>query len=144
MLATTQSSEHEPRRFRLLVAEDDRAFRELLVANLLADGHEVVAVANAVDLMDALAVSLHATGSGRFDLVLSDVRMPGATGLQVFGGLTGLTQRPPVVFITAFGDEEVHRKARQMGALAVLDKPIDMDELRDYVKGVLAKAQKGA
>jgi CheY-like chemotaxis protein len=125
---------------RLLVAEDDPAFRELLVAALRADGHEVFAVASGVDLLDALAVSLHADlGPGKYDLVISDVRMPGASGLQVFAGMGRGPHIPPVVFITAFGDDELHAKAHQLGALAVLDKPLDIDDLRDLVNGYLAR-----
>jgi DNA-binding response OmpR family regulator len=46
---------------------------------------------------------------------------------------------PPVVFITAFGDEELHEQAHHAGALAVLDKPLDIDELRVFVNNFLAR-----
>jgi DNA-binding response OmpR family regulator len=45
---------------------------------------------------------------------------------------------PPVVFITAFGDEELHEQAHHAGAVAVLDKPFDIDELRAFVNNFLA------
>ena len=137
-LQTTHSDGNRTRRHRLLVAEDDRAFRETMVALLQSDGHEVVAVANGFELLDALEVSLDLNlGSDKFDLVISDVRMPGMTGLRVFTKVGYGPTIPPVVFITAFGDEELHEQAHHAGALAVLDKPFDIDELRAFVNNFL-------
>jgi CheY-like chemotaxis protein len=128
------------RRHRLLVAEDDQAFRKMLVAVFRAEGHEVVEVTNGLDLMDAVEVSLDPElGSGKFDLVISDVRMPGTTGLHAFTQVGCGPNIPPVIFITAFGDAELHEEAHHMGALAVLDKPLDFDELRDFVNNFLMK-----
>jgi two-component system, response regulator, stage 0 sporulation protein F len=127
-------------RGRLLVAEDDPAFRCLLVSALRADAHVVVEVSNGVDLIDALGGSLHpGRDAGCFDLVLSDVRMPGWTGLDALASLGHGPALPPVVFITAFGDEELHRRALRAGALAVFDKPIDLDDLRLFVREFLLR-----
>jgi two-component system, response regulator, stage 0 sporulation protein F len=139
--ATTLLKGNPARRFRLLVAEDDRAFREMLVAVLRADGHEVVAVANGLDLLDTLEVSSAAqVGSDRFDLVVSDVRMPGWTGLQVLERTAGGSGTPPFILITAFGSEDVHAAAEGLGAVAVLDKPFDFDDLRSFVSHFLARS----
>jgi CheY-like chemotaxis protein len=128
------------RKYRLLVAEDDPALRAMMVALFRADSHEVVAVGNGLDLLDTIEVSLApALGTKRFDLVISDVRMPEMTGLGVFDRLGYGPTIPPVVFITAFGDEELHREAIQAGARAVLDKPLDLDELRAFVNDLLAR-----
>ena len=129
------------RSFRVLVADDHRAFREMLVAVLRADGHEVVAVANGLDLLDTLAVASRSDpGTQRFDLVISDLRMPEADGLRVLAQTAGVPGAPPFLLLTAFGSEEVHAKATGAGALAVLDKPIDFDDLRALVRKVLATA----
>ena len=110
-----------------------------MVALLRSDGHEVVAVANGFELLDTLEISLDPNlGSDKFDLVISDVRMPGMTGLRVFTQVGYGPNIPPVVFITAFGDEELHEQAHHAGALAVLDKPFDIDELRAFVNNFLA------
>jgi two-component system, response regulator, stage 0 sporulation protein F len=125
-------------RSHLLVAEDDAAFRCLLVSALRADEHEVVEVSNGVDLIDALGVSLQpGLDTGYFDLVLSDVRMPGWTGVDALASLGHGPALPPVVFITAFGDEELHCRALRAGAVAVFDKPIDIDDLRLFVREFL-------
>jgi CheY-like chemotaxis protein len=126
---------------RLLVAEDDKALRGMIVEILRSDGHEVVTVANGMDLRDTLEVSLdRELGAGKFDLVISDVRMPGMTGLRAFEEVGYGPDIPPVVFITAFGDEELHEQAHHLGALAVLDKPFDLDEFRSFVNSYLSCA----
>ena len=127
-------------RRRVLVAEDDPAFRYLLVGALRADAHEVVEVSNGVDLIDALGGSLIPEwGAGSFDLVLSDVRMPGWSGLDALASLGRAFELPPVVLITAFADDELHQRALLAGAVAVLDKPIDLDDLRLFVRQLLQR-----
>jgi CheY-like chemotaxis protein len=124
---------------RVLVAEDHEALREMLVMLLRADGHEVVEVANGFDLVDSMVVASDPElGSGNFDLVISDVRMPGMSGLSAFSSLDYCGGLPPVVFITAFGDEQVHEQAQKLGALAVFDKPLDFDDLRAFVANYFA------
>jgi CheY-like chemotaxis protein len=124
--------------YRLLVAEDDQALRDMLVAVLRSEGYEVVAVANGLELLTALKA---AVDSGReelgFDLVISDIRMPGSSGPHAFARLGRVPRLPPVMFMTAFGDEEVREEAIQVGAVAVLDKPVDLDELRVFVSSCL-------
>ena len=128
-----------PSAHRLLVAEDDQALRDLMVQILRADGHEVTTVTNGLELVSVLEVSMDPEqGTDGFDLVISDIRMPGATGLHAFKLLGNEEGTPPVVFITAFGDEELHAEARRIGALTVLDKPIDFDELRALVNDFFA------
>jgi two-component system, response regulator, stage 0 sporulation protein F len=125
---------------RLLVAEDDPAFRYLVASALRADGHDVVEVSNGVDLLDALGGSLiPGWGADTLDLVLSDVRMPGWTGIDALASLGHGQALPPVVFITAFGDDELHRRALLAGAVAVFDKPIDIDDLRLFVREFLQR-----
>jgi len=123
---------------RLLVAEDDRDLRDLLVAGLRADGYDIVEVATGLELLDALMKSALATNGHAFDLVISDVRMPGLSGVDALAKLGHGTRAAPVLFITAFGDDEVHEQARQAGAIDVLDKPIDIDDLRAFVAAFLA------
>jgi len=88
---------------RLLVAEDSSAFRYLLASALRADGHDVVEVSNGVDLMDMLGGSLIPEwGAAPFDLVLSDVRMPGWSGIDALASLGHDFPLPPVVFDDSF------------------------------------------
>jgi len=82
---------------RILVAEDDAVSRELLCEILRSDGYEVQ------DVADGASAVEHA-GAGRFDLVLTDVRMAGLTGLDVLAAFSTKEADTPVILITAFGD----------------------------------------
>jgi len=123
---------------RLLLAEDDAAFRFLLASALRKDGYQIVAVSNGVDLIDILGDSLSRDGTlAPFDIVLSDVRMPGWPGLEGLAELSCNPAMPPFILFTAFGDEETHKRALDIGALTLLDKPFDVDYLREIVAQVL-------
>lgn len=138
--ASAQSSNGKPIAppWRLLVAEDDKEFRGLLTTALRSDGYEIVEVATGFELLDALMKSPLATNGHAFDLVISDVRMPGMSGVDALAKLGHGANAAPVVFITAFGDDEVHEQAKRAGAIDVLDKPIDIDDLRTFVAEFLA------
>jgi DNA-binding response OmpR family regulator len=81
-----------------------------------------------------LAIERLKAGSVRPAMVVSDVRMPGYSGLDLLAILRCASWTLPVVLITAFGDEDTHAEARELGAIAVLDKPFDLDDLRAVVR----------
>lgn len=115
--------------------------RELIVALLRADGYDVVPVSNGVELLNVLEVSLDLESDMReFDFVISDVRMPGTSGPRAFARIGSSSRVPPVLFMTAFGDEELREEAMRVGAVAVIDKPVDLDELRAFVEEYLAQS----
>ena len=64
-----------------------------------------------------------------FDLIISDIRMPGITGMTILDGVQLFEGFPPMILITAFGDEETHAEAKRLGVAAIFDKPFDLDEL---------------
>ena len=119
---------------RILLAEDDPELRSLLVGILRGDGHEVVAVCDGRELIRVLA---RGSGGADFDLIVTDDRMPGWTGMQILTGLRSLHDSPPIVLITAFADESLRARAVVLGAAAVLDKPLDCDDLRAVVCNLL-------
>jgi len=63
--------------------------------------------------------------------------MPGLTGLDVLAILRCANRTTPVILITAFGDEATHAEGRELGAVAVLDKPFNVQELRTAVVGAM-------
>jgi CheY-like chemotaxis protein len=134
-----------PGKGRILVAEDDDDFRELLLVALRSDGYEAMGVSNGIDLIDTLVVSSRTELSALpFDLVISDVRMPGVNGLKALTHLKGLVPLPPVVLLTSFADSAVRAQARQCGVVAVLDKPIDLAILVDTVRQILTEGPAAA
>jgi DNA-binding response OmpR family regulator len=127
---------------RVLLAEDDTAFRELLAEVLRRSGYEVLEAANGEELLDHVAFGLMRGESFRtFDLIVSDIRMPRHTGLEILTGMRSANLSVPVILITAFGDAETHRMAYELGA-RVLDKPFDMTELELAVAAAVSQAGK--
>lgn len=111
----------------ILLAEDDDALRELLDFALTRAGYLVTCCTNGLDLMERLEEG------DPFDLVISDLRMPALTGLEVLESQLANRQRPPVICMTAFGDLQTHEQAKRFGAAITIDKPFDLDEMIELV-----------
>jgi CheY-like chemotaxis protein len=73
-------------------------------------------------------------------LILSDINMPGMSGLELLPKAKALRPDVPVIMITAYGDNNTRRKALEGGAEALLTKPIDFVALRSEIDGRVAKA----
>lgn len=120
----------------ILLAEDDDELRALLVEVLVEAGHEVTECPNGWSLLGRLRdyIVMSSEKRGRdVDLVVSDIRMPGVTGLEILEGLQHREGRPPIILITAFGDRATHEWAQHCGAAAILDKPLDIEVLLNKV-----------
>jgi DNA-binding response OmpR family regulator len=103
--------------------------RVLLSSALAEAGYSVTAVGSGGALLAELRSAVAYGLSEPPDFVVSDVRMPGWSGLEVLAIAQMLDVELPFVLITAFGDQETHKIARALGAIAVLNKPFDLDEL---------------
>jgi DNA-binding response OmpR family regulator len=115
---------------RVLLAEDDYEMRRLVAIALRRDGCEVIEVDSGNKLLDLLATELlHPVRQPSIDVIISDHRMPGATGLSVLMGLHKERWATPFILITAFGGQEMEGRALEQGAAAVFDKPFDMNAL---------------
>src|SRR5579863_7222341 len=84
------------------------------------------------------AISDAATAS--LILILSDINMPGMSGLELLPKAKAVRPDVPVIMITAYGDAETKRKALERGADALLTKPIDFIALRDEIESRVGKA----
>ena len=73
-------------------------------------------------------------------LILSDINMPGMSGLELLPKAKAARPDVPVIMITAYGDDNTRRKALQGGAEALLTKPIDFVALRTEIDGRVANA----
>jgi CheY-like chemotaxis protein len=121
-------------RTRVLLAEDDTAMRALLAGTLRRAGLDVVEACSGFELLDRLAGGLVDEERVRFDLIISDVRMPGFDGLNILASLRQRSINIPVILITAFGTTAIHAAAADLGAFALLDKPFDIDDLMTLVR----------
>jgi CheY-like chemotaxis protein len=73
-------------------------------------------------------------------LILSDINMPGMTGLEMLPKVREMRPDVPIIMITAYGDPETKRKAIESGATGLLTKPIDFSLLREEIDTRLAPA----
>lgn len=123
-------------RYRVLLAEDDEQLRALLAETLRQDGYDVVEARDGLELVDRVEeAAVQARSDGvPISLLISDVRMPMLTGLDVLHVLRVRQWTAPVMLITAFGDEATHREASQLEATAVLDKPFELERFRKEVE----------
>ena len=122
---------------RIVVIDDDRAFRLSTAALLRAEGHRVdVAESGAagVELLRAAA-----TAGMAYDLVLLDLRMPGVDGLGVVEALRSWGEGVPILMISGAGTVESAVRALHLGADDFLTKPVEPDTLTGRVADILAR-----
>jgi two-component system response regulator FlrC len=123
---------------RILVAEDDRAMRELL--GRILSGLPAVKLTLVADGLAAMARLEHP-----FDLLVTDLRMPGADGMQVLELARRRWPQMPVVVLTAFGSIPGAVDAMRLGAFDYLAKPLpDPETLREVARRALSGAPSGA
>lgn len=114
---------------RILVIDDDAVACEFLQEVLQRDGYDVTVFTSA---LAALAQNLSA-----YDLLMSDIRMPGMDGLQFLGEVQKKWPNLPVILMTAYGSLETTMEALSLGAWDYISKPFSPDDCRALVKKVL-------
>lgn len=129
---------------RILLAEDDAALRGLIAHRLRGEGYDVVECPHGLDLIWRIDHFLPEAGPPRVDLIISDIRMPGANGLEILDDLRHVSPTVPVVLLTAFGSPSTHRRAERLGAHAILDKPVDLSDLTALVAEILGPGREDA
>jgi two-component system response regulator PilR (NtrC family) len=125
-------TEHRPR--RILVAEDDPDMRALVAAVLRQSGYRVVEASDGTEILDRIESTIWSARPDQFGAIVSDINMPGLSGLDVLAALRCTYWDTPVVLMTAFGDDDARDEANGLGAVAVLDKPLKMEELKIAVQ----------
>ncbi|ALC14947.1 hypothetical protein DSOUD_0147 [Desulfuromonas soudanensis] len=128
---------------KILLAEDDSDLRELLAFSLFRAGFSVTTCSNGLELLERLEPT-PTPGEKIYDLVLTDLRMPALTGLEVLETLHDLPRRPLFICMTAFGDSATHARARKLGASFTIDKPFDIDRLISLIDSLCPKEVNGA
>jgi DNA-binding response OmpR family regulator len=120
---------------RILVIEDDEEMMSLLKDFLEDEGFETDSVSNGSDAFRKLVKEL-------FDLIITDIRMPGLTGLDILPGIKKLQPQASIIVITAFGSEEVRRRSFEKGATGYLEKPIHFNKLRTLIHEMIPSKEK--
>ena len=114
----------------ILLVEDDAQVRELIKKLLISDGYDVQVASDGIDALMLIARE-------KFDLVISDIRMPNLDGLQLLEQMNGKKIDIPVVFVTGYHSEEIEIKSRELGAVEYIKKPINKQQLSNTIRQLL-------
>jgi CheY-like chemotaxis protein len=117
---------------RILIADDEDTIRETVRDVLVGYGCRVSTVTDGEGAIDLIARQ-------PFDLVLSDIKMPGSDGYEVFAATKDADPNTPVILTTGFGYDPNHSiiRARREGLAAVLFKPFKVDQLLGEIRMAL-------
>ncbi len=116
---------------RVVVADDQPEMRSLIANMLRREGYTVTEAIDGAGLLDLLIDTLNNKIDPQIpDLIVTDIWMPGCSGLEILARLRRFAWSTRVIVITAFADETAHTEARRLGAALVLDKPFDLATLR--------------
>jgi DNA-binding NtrC family response regulator len=119
---------------RILVVDDEATIRISLVEALTAAGYEV-------DDAETGEEALARCHADDFDLLVTDLKLPGISGLEILQALRNQNRSLPVILMTAYGDVDTAVSAMRLGAYDYITKPFKLAEIRQQVRGALRATQ---
>lgn len=118
---------------RILILDDEKRMVDLLVRSLRRSGYEAEGHTEAQEALDALR-------AGQFDVLLTDLRMPGLDGIEVLNRVEKIDPGIDVILMTAYASVETVREAMKRGAVDYLVKPVSAEEdLKPLLERLLAE-----
>ena len=123
----------------ILIIDDDTGILRALNKVLTSAGAIVTRAQNAGDAVEILTARKE-----KFDLVITDLRMPFVTGLTVVHAIHEIFPELPVIVLTAFGSADVKAECFNQGAAAFLEKPLDASELLAAIGKVFTSEKNGS
>lgn len=121
--------------FKILVVEDDRELNKTVCSYLKQNGYETVGCLGANEAYDAMY------GGTLFDMIISDIMMPGIDGFEFATTVRELNQDIPILFMTARDDFTAKQRGFKVGIDDYMVKPIDLDELLLRIGALLRRAK---
>jgi len=121
---------------RILIVDDEELIIKTLYKLLEREHFEVLVATSG---QDALAL----VEEENFDLIITDIRMPGINGVETIKGIHDILQakklkKAPVIFITGYADENIERQAKALMPIDYIYKPFDMSDLLKKIKEAIA------
>ena len=120
--------------FNILVVEDDRDLNKSVCSFLNHSGYEATGCLSAAEAYDALYEKT-------FDLIVSDIMMPGIDGFELAKNVRALNEDIPILFVTARDDIASKQRGFRIGVDDYMVKPIDLDELFLRIGALLRRAK---
>ena len=120
--------------FKILVVEDDKELNKTVCSFLNHSGYEVIGCTDANDAYDALYENM-------FDMIVSDIMMPGVDGFEFAESVREINQEIPILFMTARDDIASKQRGFRIGVDDYMVKPIDLDELFLRIGALLRRAK---
>ena len=120
--------------FRILVVEDDRDLNKTVCTYLNKNGYEAVGCLNATSAYDEMYGNM-------FDLIISDIMMPGIDGFEFAENIRELNEQIPILFMSARDDMNSKQKGYRIGIDDYLVKPVDLEELLLKIGAILRRAK---
>ena len=117
---------------RVLIVDDEKGMRDFLSIMLKKEGYAVVASESADKASELV-------GKGEFDLVISDIAMPGKSGIEILKQTKAANPDTPVIMITAYASTESAIEALKLGAYDYIIKPFDVEEMKTVVRNAIEK-----
>ena len=121
--------------FRILVVEDDRELNHTVCAYLRQNGYDAVGCLSANEAYDAMY------GGTLFDLIISDIMMPGVDGFEFAQTIREQNQDIPILFMTARDDFSAKQRGFKAGIDDYMTKPVDLDELLLHIGALMRRAK---
>jgi FixJ family two-component response regulator len=112
------------------IVDDDQSIRDATKGLVRSLGYGATSFASAEDFLQSDHVSNTAC-------LITDVQMPGLSGVELQSRLIAQGNRTPVIFITAFPEERIRARALEAGAVGFLSKPFNEDHLIEYIHAAL-------
>jgi two-component system response regulator PilR (NtrC family) len=117
---------------KILVVDDELSMRDFLSIMLKKEGHEVVVAENGGSALKVIQAEI-------FDLLITDIKMPGVDGMEVLKSVKEVSPETVVIMITAFASTGTAVEAMKLGAYDYITKPFKVDEIRMVIQKALEK-----
>ncbi len=119
----------------VLFVDDEKTARTNMKHVLTKDGYDVETAADGMEALDLL-------GKRRFDLVITDLKMPGADGMDVLKGAKSMNPQTEVIIVTGYATTPIAVEAMKKGSFYVLSKPFQLEDLRKTITEALANKKR--